>query len=149
MLLYKQGRFYAGGISFALPDNSCLVIFEAQNYYENGLEITDRQESMVIDISLDYADLPSKDFLDDIMEGDSFKRLSETVPICIGGLSGHRTVYGAKFDRYCEYRFELPEYEEINSLEILIRVEKCGTDILKAINSEMVLQLLNSIRKET
>ncbi len=64
MLLYKQGRFYAGGIPFVLPDNSCLVIFEAQNYYENGLEITDPQESMVIDISLDHAELPSKDFLD-------------------------------------------------------------------------------------
>ena len=148
MLLYKQGRFYAGGISFVLPDNSCLVIFEAQNYYENGLEITDPQESMVIDISLDYAELPSKDFLDDILEGDSFKCLSETTPICIGGLSGHRTVYEAKYDRYCEYRFELPEYDEINSLEILIRVEKGGTDIFEAINSEMVLQLLNSIRKE-
>ena len=148
MLLYKQGRFYAGGISFVLPDNSCLVIFEAQNYYENGLEITDPQESMVIDISLDYAELPSKDVLDDILEGDSFKRLSETVPICIGGLRGHRTVYEAKYDRYCEYRFELPEYDEINSLEILIRVEKGGTDIFEAINSELVLQLFNSIRKE-
>lgn len=149
MLLYKKGRFYAGGISFELPNNCCLVIFEAQNYCENGLEITDPQESMVIDISLDYAELPSKDFLDDILEGDSFKRLSETVPICIGGLSGHRTVYEVKFERYCEYRFELPECDDINSLEILVRVEKGGIDIFKAIDSDMVLQLLNSIRKET
>jgi len=50
-----------------------------------------------------YTELPSKDFIDDILEGDLFKRLPETVLICIGSLNGHRAVHEAKFDRYCEY----------------------------------------------
>lgn len=148
MLLHKKGRFYAGGISFALPDDCCLIIFEAQNYYENGFEITDRQETVVIDICLNYGELPAKDFLDDIVEGDVFTRLSDTTPIQAGELYGYRVFYQSKNDRYCEYRFDLPENHDINALDIFVRVERGGIDIFEAGNSEMVLQLLGGIRKD-
>lgn len=147
MLHYKNGRFIAGKVSFALPNDCYLVIMNAQNYYENGLEIADKQGRVLIEISAFHDKLPAKAFLDDLLDGDTFIRLSETLPIRGGTLDGYFAFYKAGTHHYCEYRFDVEDYNEINALQIFVCVEDC-IDIKKVCASHIVQDLLAGLRKE-
>lgn len=146
MLLHKQGRFYSGGVSFALPDDCYLVIAEALNYHENGLEITDQQGSFNITISTCFEEMDAKSFLDDMLTSSGFIRLSETRPVKAGELDGYSVMYHDKRNTYCEYHFDLEERDYVNRLVIFIFADK-GADILSISNSKMVTEILKSLKK--
>lgn len=147
MIKHNRGRFYSGSVSFALPDNCYLVIAEALNYFDNGLELTCEDESIHITISTQWEDIPAKSFLDDMVAGSGFHRLSDTCPIAAGELSGFCVFYEDTRTCYCEYRFDLKEQDDLNTLVIYICSDK--TDSVDRIaNFPMVVELLASLKSE-
>lgn len=146
MLLYKKGRFYSGAVSFALPDNCYLVIAEAMNYYENGLEITTADEEFSVAISTQYDETDTRLYLDDMLTDSGFKRLSETKPIQAGELFGYYAMYQDRRNKYCEFHFPIEEVNALNALVILITTSKYR-DIEEISGSKMVKELLNSCKK--
>lgn len=145
MLLHKQGRFFTGSASFVLPDDCYLVIAEALNYHENGLEITDPEESFNISISAYMEELDAKSFLDDMLSSSSFVRLSETKAVKAGELEGYTVMYCDKRNIYSEYRFDLKDKDDINSLGIFIYANRTK-DMVRINQSKMVTDLLNSLK---
>lgn len=146
MLLYKKGRFYSGAVSFALPDNCYLVIADAMNYYENGLEITTADEEFSVAISTQYDETDTRLYLDDMLTDSGFKRLSETKPIQAGELFGYYAMYQDRRNKYCEFHFPIEEVNALNALVILITTSKYR-DIEEISGSKMVKELLNSCKK--
>lgn len=146
MLLHRQGRFFSGAVSFALPDNCYLVIAEAMNYYENGLEITVDNEEFNVAISTQYDDMDTKLYLDDMLTDSGFERISETKAITAGDLLGYYAMYQDGRNRYCEYHFPFEEVDQLNALVIIISTSK-NRDIEAITGSKMVAELLSSLRK--
>lgn len=146
MLLHKQGRFYSGSVSFALPDGCYLVIAEALNYHENGLEITAPEGLFNITISTYYEEMDAKSFLDDMLSSSGFIRLSDTKLVNAGDLEGYSVMYRDKRNIYCEYHFDLEEKDDINALVIFIYADK-SADIASISSSKMVADLLSSLKK--
>lgn len=147
MIRYNKGRLYAGSVSFALPDNCLLVIAEALNYFDNGLEITSEDESFHITISTQWEDMDAKSFLDNMLMESGFCRLSDTCPIMAGELAGYYVLYEDTRNRYCEYRFDIQEKDDMNTLVIYICTSK--TDSVEEITtSTMTKELLASLKSE-
>ena len=145
MLLYTQGRFFSGAVSFALPDNCYLVIAEAMNYYENGLEITTADEEFSVAISTQYDETDTRLYLDDMLTDTGFKRLSETKSIQAGDLFGYYAMYQDRRNKYCEYHFPIEEVNALNALVIIIMTSQHG-DIEAISGSKMVKELLDSFK---
>lgn len=146
MLLYRNGRFIAGKASFSLPDDCRLVILDAENYYENGLEITNDLRNIMVVIAAFHEDAPAKDSLDELLESDTFTRLSETMQIRAGELDGYYAFYESRDHIYCEYRFDLEDYEDINSLQIFVTVKIGTQEIYEVYKSQIVQELLAGLR---
>lgn len=147
MLRYKKGRFFSGSISFVLPDDSYLVMAEALTYFDNGIEFTCEDESVHVTVSLQNEESSAKFGLDAMLSGSSFVRLSDTCSIFAGELSGYYAFYKDKRYKYCEYRFDIPEKNYINTLIVLACVNK--TDSIKKIQASAMIQaLLDSLKRE-
>ena len=147
MIRYNKGRFYSGSISFALPDNCFLVIAEALNYFDNGLELASEDESLHITVATQWEDINASFFLDDMLTDSEFRRLSDTAPIIAGDLSGFYVIYEDKRNRYCEYRFDIKQKQNMNTLVINICTDK-SVSIERMVNSLMVKELLSSLKGE-
>lgn len=148
MLLHKNGRWYVGKLSFALPDNICLLTDDACIYFPNGMELVTPDETINISVSADTERLASKAFLDDLLDAtEIFTRRSETKPVCIGGLNGHYVYYESGTHLHCEYRFDAEEAEQCNGISIHIYVGK-DVDIVNICQGGLVQQLIQSVRAE-
>lgn len=148
MLLHKNGRWYVGKLSFALPDNICLLTDDACVYFPNGMELVTPDETINISIYADTENLTGKDFLDNLLDtADCFMRKSEAKPVCIGGLRGHFVYYESGTHLHCEYRFDAENTEQCNGITIHIYVEK-DVDIVDICKGALVQQLLQSVRAE-
>lgn len=121
MLQYKNGRFYIGKASFALPDGF---------YVESDIEITEGSAFCAWDSRREYlfhwryfqdcegsAEELQKWFLPDC----GLIPLSEIVPVAVNGLSGHMVLYRSYRPQYCEARFDLGDGEE---LVLMVESEK-------------------------
>lgn len=148
MLLHKNGRWYVGKLSFALPDNICLLTDDACVYFPNGMELVTPDEAINISLYADTEKLTSKDFLDNLLDtADCFLRKSEAKPVCIGGLNGHFVYYESGTHLHCEYRFDAENTEQCNGITIHIYVDK-DVDIVNICQGELVQQLILSVRAE-
>lgn len=145
MLKYSNGRFHSGSISFALPDNCFLVIAEALNYFDNGLELTSEEDTFHITISTQWEDSDAKTFLDSMIVESGFHRLSDTCPIVAGELPGYYAVYEDVRNRYCEYRFDIIQRDEVNSLSVYVYTDKSfSSEDIREI--PMLQELLRSLK---
>lgn len=113
MLQYKNGRFYMGKASFALPDGF---------YVENDIELIegsgfcawDEEQKHLYrwrvfgDCEGTEAEL-QKWFLPDC----GLIPLSEIVPAAVNGLRGHMVLYRSYSSQYCEARFDLGQGDEL------------------------------------
>ena len=147
MIRYNKGRFYSGSISFALTHIRVLIIAEALNYFDNGPELASEDESLHITVSTQWEEMDAKSFLDDMLTGSEFCRLSDTVPVIAGELAGFYVIYEDKRNRYCEYRFDIKQKQDMNTLVIYICTSKSDS-IEKMVTSLMVKELLGSLKSE-
>ena len=147
MLLHKNGRFFVGKLSFALPDNVYLQTEDAPCYYANGLEMETPDEVIKLSVYADLEEHSSKEYIDDLLSNPIFTRRSETKQISVGGLHGHYAYYESGAHSHCEYRFDAEPTEHCNGITILVYVDK-NVDIVEITQGELVQQLVQSVRAE-
>ena len=82
-----------------------------------------------------------------MLTDSEFRRLSDTAPIIAGDLSGFYVIYEDKRNRYCEYRFDIKQKQNMNTLVIYICTDK-SVSIERMVNSLMVKELLSSLKGE-
>ena len=149
MLLIINGRFHISNASFALPDNSYLVTIGSEGVWENGIEITDREETFNIKIRGFFDKRPGADFFKFLDEAEPpFRRLSLVKSIQQNGLSGHCVYYESGRHSYCEYLFDLDEQDDVNGLHIEVFMNKHSGNIFKVAQSQIVQDLITSVQKE-
>ncbi len=148
MLTYKNGRFYCGDASFALPDNCMVDGFSEYATSHDGLTIYSKDGQYSMDISFDTFDGDAKADLENMAEEQECG--FSPVPIVFGSLHGwelnqdHPDATGRTiaFDVNGGYD---PGEEKLNILEIIVwSKEKLPWETIK--NSKTFCDLLGSIQ---
>ena len=150
MLLIKNGRFHISNASFVLPDNTYLVTMDSEGVWENGIEITNREEQFHIIIRGFQDKRRGADFFMFLDEAEPpFRRLSLVTPIRHNGLKGHQTYYESGRHTYCEWLFDLEERDGVNGLHIVVFMKKSQGDIFQITQSHIVQELIASVWSES
>lgn len=106
MLMYKQGRFWTQGASFAIPDGFFLET-APQVQYRGGVNIWGPKKSCLYVWIVYEEQGETRENLRKI--ADDFEPISDVMPIAVNGLSGHGLIYSAGRKEYYEAHFVLPD----------------------------------------
>ena len=142
MLIYKQGRFWAEGISFQIPDGFYLDT-SPDLCYDVGITALDptRSHSYVWAIFVSYQG--TKETLEDLPQMGC-RLLSKIASIQIGGLPGHWVIWTMGIGSGCyEARFDLGGNKHFT---LMMDAHKC--DIHEIIESAEFRSVWEGIRAE-
>lgn len=143
MLLYKNGRFYGEGVSFAIPTGF---------YVEDVRDVTDEYGFCAWDPEREYLCCwrfywdceGTKEELVKWLDPDcGITPLSEITPIQINGLRGYFILYRTRRKQYYEARFDMGEGKEFALL-----VETRHQNIHRIIESAEFKSVLGGIQAE-
>ena len=147
MMYYRNGRFYLGNLSFALPDDIALDTCQGADY-EDTFEIHSTDEALCVHLYAEYSDVSPKEFFEgDSLEPDTFQRLSGIQPILCGGLYGYFLPYTTGERNYCEYRFRLIDEASGNNTFCIVTRSEC-LEYTEILAHRVVQELLESIQRE-
>lgn len=144
MVLYKEGRFHVGNLSFALPNNIYLD-WSAEEAREALFLLSPADQCYEIEIDLYEDELRGEEFFRDLLEEESYRWLSEVKEFDDGDVSGSYLFYESSKEEYCEIRFDL-EHEKYTTLTVLVYTKKKDANIHAVMKEQPVLDLLHSIR---
>lgn len=143
MLLYKEGKFNALGVSFTLPNGFWLET-EPENAVQYGLTAytPDKQFQVVWEIEEGCHGTVAE--LQELFGPETgIKALSEITPVSIGGISGHRVMYRTYCDERLEYRFAVGE-----GVELSVCVYAKAGNIADAKSKALVDEIMSGISLE-
>lgn len=146
MLYYKNNRFHIGGLSYALPEDIC-IITNYEGCFNNGFAYRSLDQKILVTIDT-YKNDCKKYF-----KSREFKRnhfiVKEVSPFGYAGVNGESAIYYSANSEYYEIVLNLPRpTEDENVLNIFIEVEKRLIDIDSAIKEPAVKDLLLSLKKD-
>ena len=149
MLLYENGRFHFGGISFAIP-NGFFLETDPEMSLKDGIEVYGPDKSFSVELSLYAEEKCTKSFLRDVvkeMECPVIERLSY---VELNGLHGHHVTYGGEErTSYYEARFNLPgDYEDYTQFSILTTTKGDNVKIQDVKQRKDYQELIQSIQRE-
>lgn len=109
MLLYKDGRLYAGRSSFALV-NGCKVNDNPLAFYRNGINLYTTDETCLIDVNFEHGDGGAQGSMEESLITEELAKLSGTKiePRKYGGHTCWCAEYRGDLHRYFEVRFDAP-----------------------------------------
>lgn len=149
MLMHKKGRFYINGLSFALPDDVCVLTRETPYNNLNGFVLTglDQRVQVIIDTEDDIEN-PEEYF-----KTDGFTKhmhiLSEIKTYENNGIKGAYVFCETKSEQYCEMRLKLPvPNDEATILSVCVLVQKGSLSIEQAVEAPFIKEFLSSIKKD-
>lgn len=149
MLIYKDGRFYAGKASFSIP-NGCKINDHPRIFLTNGIALTMPDEAVTLDVNFEFS------------EGGAETSLKETLAEYTAGKVKARPFPGGtgwcaecKGDLYAyfEVRFDAKtglldnNGDAVNTFRI-VATAPYGTDIRALRKSPEIMGLINSFRCE-
>lgn len=140
MLMYKQGRFWAEGASFAIPDGF-FVEMDPDVNYERGIGAWDPSCTILYMWNICKEDDGAKQMLESVVK--DYQPLSKITPIVLNGLSGYWGIYGGKSFQNYEVRFDLK-----NGWQMTLIVENNKYDIREVMASPEFKSALEGIRAE-
>lgn len=150
MLLYKNGQFHCGKVSFALPNDCLLLTVEQESYYPFGLTLADTTESYTLDAHFIHADEAPQESLSEIVASVTVD-LFETISYEKNGVCGCYAAYHDKHNYYLEFALETDtgiedeDGEPVNTLSVVIYADS-ESAIKKAASDTLVWELLDSIQ---
>lgn len=144
MVLYKEGRFHVGSLSFALPDNIYLD-WSAEEAREALFVLSPADECYGIEIDIYADELRGEEFFRDALEAESYRWLSEVKEFDNGDVSGSYLFYESSKEEYCEILFAV-EHEKYKTLTVVVYTKKKDSNIHAVMKEQPVLDLLHSIQ---
>ena len=107
MFLYKNQKFHARGICFALPDNFYLHSSN-ETGHDRCMEIEAPDHSYMVTIGIDELYTGTDEELETIIsDGTDMNPLNAITPITIAGYSGHCLKYLSTREQYFEIRLSI------------------------------------------
>ena len=107
MLIFKDGKFHAGGAVFSVP-NGFYIKTSPQEWHENGLEIRPPDESYVLSMYATESGLGVYRETELDFSGLLHSETAEILPITVYGLSGCQCCGTDGIAQLYEVRLELP-----------------------------------------
>lgn len=150
MLLHKNGRFYCGRASFALPDNCQVFTMEHELYAEYGFTLADTSESYTMDVCFRHEDDKPQGVLSNNVENVAHGPY-ELRPYEDNGISGYYATYHDKRNYYLEFVLTVDaeigdiDDEPVNTFSLLVQSES-ESGIQKAEADTLIWELLKSVR---
>lgn len=143
MLLIKDGRFYAQGVSFQLPDG-VYVETDPGTPHEQGFTVWEKNHEVLMDIYIDEEDDPLGS-LQKILEDDdsSFIPYSPISKLVLNGMNGYEVSYHDKNVDYYECRLVVSE-----DIAVTFFAQYEKGSIKKPKEFPAIKELLESIRLE-
>ena len=143
MLLWKDGRFHAFGISFAIPDGFYLES-EPETIQENGLSAWTPDMHCRVIWWIEECDISPYDGINNLFSpGSGMTPLGEIEPMDVNGLSGCSALYKTKEEQLFEARLGTG-----SDSQLIVIIEDYTQDIASRIKSPEIQTVLRSIQAD-
>ncbi len=148
MLIYNNGRFSVGALSFELP-NGIGVDTANEEINGEGLTLVALDNSFTVQISFDESEENAdKAFAHIFDEECSYALIGEIEKIIVNTLNGYKAVYEDGSTLNEEYAFDIDECEGNNILNIYVMIRKNCTTYDESYKGRIVTEILESIKRE-
>ena len=145
MLLYKDGRFHAAGISFQLPDGFFLETCPEESY-SNGFMLYPPEGDFWLQIIVSSDCMDAKKefefFFSDIVD---LKPQTDITPISLTGLSGYQAIYTGSGHTYYEIRLNVPYGDSLYNFVLVLTAKDTGGEV--PVEHPCVKEVLDSIQR--
>ena len=117
-VLYKEGRFHIGSVSFSLPDNSYVsTVTEVE--LDNGIGIVSGDERVVVIVMGNEIAENAKESIESIFDSETgHKKLGEIEEVTIAGFKGYKVMYDDYKSTNIECCLDVGEEPDLNTLTI-------------------------------
>lgn len=151
MLLFKNGKFHCGNLSFILPDNSLLLSSEADMSPNYGFVFADTNQHYKVTVNEFHSEVAVSQALLEVVADISTKPV-EIKPYRKNGLSGLYAIYhDSRDNHYLEYSISAQsgiadiDGHLLNTLSIVVHA-KSAEQIKSAFTDPLILDFLESIQ---
>lgn len=148
MLIYNNGRFSLGNVSFKLPDG---IGVDTANEEINGegLTLVALDNSFTIQIAFDESEENAdKAFAHIFDEECSYELIGKIEEITMNSLKGYKAIYEDGSTLNEEYAFDIDECEGNNILNIYVMLRKNCAAYDDSYKSRIVKEILEGIKRE-
>lgn len=143
MLQWKDGRFHALGISFAIPDGFFLES-EQETTHENGLSAWTPDMRCRVDWRIDEYDVSPYDGLNRLFSPNSGLNPQGGIErISVNGLSGFSALYETETAQFLEARLEAGE-----GGQLIVIIQDHKKDIVSLIRSKEIQAVLSGLQAD-
>ncbi len=114
MLLYKDEKFHAHGVAFAIPDGF-LVEPAPDAIPQNGFVAYTPDQRYMVEWDVEQGCHGTKEELEELfLPGSAFLPLGPITPLTVNGLTGHQVMCRSNTDQRWEMRFDAGEGVELS-----------------------------------
>ena len=146
MLIYNNGRFSAGALSFELP-NGIGGDTGNDEICGQGFYLVAPDESFIVQIDIKQSDNNAYEEFSHILDDEtSYKLIGKIANFAVGGLEGYKAVYEDEDTLNEEYTFDLNEGGDYTVLDVFVMIRKDCTTYDENYKNKIVSELLNSIK---
>ena len=146
MLLYENGRFSLGSVSFKLP-NGIGIDTDNEEINGEGFTLTAPDRSFTVQIAFEESEDDAHEEFTHIFDDElSYKLIGEIEEITVNGLNGYKAIYEDEGTLNEEYAFDIQGCEGYNILNIYVMIRKNSTIYDEAYKSRIVKEILDGIK---
>ena len=146
MLIYNNGYFSLGGVSFKLP-NGIGIDTDNEEINGEGLTLVAPDESFTVQIAFEKCDSDAHEAFAHLFDDEvSYKLIGEIKEITVNKLNGYQAVYEDRSTLNEEYALDIDRCEEYNILIIYVMIRKDSTTYDEAYKSRIMKEMLDSIK---
>lgn len=146
MLIYNNGRFSVGALSFELP-NGIGVDTGNDEICGQGFYLVAPDESFIVQIDIKESDNNAYEEFSHILDDEtSYKLIGKIEKFSVGGLNGYKAAYEDEDTLNEEYAFDLNECEDYTVLSVFVMIRKSYGTYDENYKNRVVSELLNSIK---
>ena len=146
MLIYKDGCFHVGNVSFILPDDIALDT-SSDEICGQGFHLHAPDGSFTVQIDCKESENTAYREIEHNFDGQfSYKLIGEIKKITAGGFDGYKAFYEDEISLNEEYAFDLTDCGEYTLLDIYVMIHKNSEDYDETYKNRIVTEILDGIR---
>ncbi len=148
MLIYNNGHFSLGSVSFKLP-NGIGVDTDNEEINGEGLTLVALDKSFTVQIAFDESEENAdKAFAHIFDEECSYELIGEIEKITASSLKGYKAVYEDGRTLNEEYAFDIDKCERYNILNIYVMIRKNCAVYDESYKNRIVTEILEGINRK-
>lgn len=146
MLIYDNGRFSLGSVSFKLP-NGIGIDTDNEEINGEGLTLVALDKSFTVQIAFEESERDAHEAFEHIFNDESsYELIGEIEEITVNKLNGFKAVYEDGITLNEEYVLDIDGCEEYNIFTIYVMIRKDSATYDEAYESRIVAEILDGIK---